>query len=53
MAMGNVKVDISIRHSWLLILINYPLVKMGFKPRVPKTCVKVSKPYFVEGGNIA
>lgn len=48
MAMNNVKVDVSIRHAWLLILINYPLVKMGFEPYVPKICVKVSKPYFVE-----
>lgn len=50
MAMSNVKVDVSIRHAWLLILINYPLVKMGFKPRVPNFCVNISKPYFVEGG---
>lgn len=46
--MSNAKVDVSIRHIWLLMLINYPLVKMGFESRVPNFCVKVSKPYFVE-----
>lgn len=48
MAMNSVKVDISVRYTWLLLLINYPLVKMGFKPRIPDFCLKVSKPYFVE-----
>jgi hypothetical protein len=48
MAMSNAKVDISIRHMWLIKLINYPLVTMGFYPYVPKMCVNVSKPYFVE-----
>lgn len=39
------KVDVSMRHMWLVKLINYPLVMFGFKPYVPKFCMVVSKPY--------
>jgi len=45
MAIGELKVDVSIRHIWLIKLINIPLVILGFKPYVPKFCMVVSEPY--------
>jgi len=45
MAIGELKVDVSIRHIWFIKLINIPLVIFGFKPYVPKFCMVVSKPY--------
>lgn len=45
MAMSEFKVDVSVRHIWLIKLINIPLVAFGFKPYVPKFCMVVSEPY--------
>jgi hypothetical protein len=45
MAMSQFKVDVSMRHMWLVKLINYPLVMFGFKPYVPKFCMVVSNLY--------
>ena len=49
MATSKIKVDISIRHMWLIKLINYPLIILGLDTYIPKICVKVSEPYFTEG----
>jgi uncharacterized membrane-anchored protein YitT (DUF2179 family) len=48
MATCELKVDVSIRHMWLIKLINIPLVVFGLKPYVPKFCMVVSKPYSSE-----
>lgn len=45
MATVQLKVDVSLRHIWLIKLINYPLVALGFKPYVPDVCMRLSKPY--------
>ncbi len=45
MATAQLKVDFSLRHVWLIKLINYPLVALGFKPYVPEFCMVVSEPY--------
>ena len=42
MIIGPIKVKVSIRHMWLIKLINYPLFLMGFKPYIPKICFKVN-----------
>lgn len=51
MATVQLKVDVSLRHIWLIKLINYPLVALGLKPYVPSMCMRVSKPYSVGGGS--
>lgn len=48
MAKGNVKIDLQLKYTWLVMLINYPLVKMGFDVWIPKFCIEYGKPYFVE-----
>lgn len=48
MAKGCVKIDFRIKYTWLIMLINYPLVKMGFDVWIPKLCIEFGKPYFVE-----
>lgn len=45
MATCELKVDVSIRHMWLIKLINIPLVAFGLKPYLPKFCMVVSEPY--------
>lgn len=49
MAKGKLMVDFKLKHTWLIALINYPLVKMGFNAWIPSFCIKIGKPYFVEG----
>ena len=43
---GKLKIDFTVRYKWLILLINYPLVKLGFEPYVPRICIKMGKPYF-------
>lgn len=48
MSKGKLVVDFKLKHKWLIMLISYPLVKMGFNAWIPKFCIKYGKPYFVE-----
>ncbi len=48
MAKGTLKMSLNVKHPWLIMLINYPLVKLGFDVWIPKFCIKYGKPYLVE-----
>ena len=41
-------VDFKLKHTWLIALINYPLVKMVFNARIPRFCIEFGKPYLAE-----
>lgn len=41
--LSEITLKVSIKHMWLIKLINYPLVGLlGMKPFVPKFCIKVN-----------
>lgn len=46
MAKGTLKIGFKVNHAWLIMLINYPLVKLGFDVYIPKFCIEYGKPYF-------
>lgn len=48
MAKGTLKIGFKVKHAWLIMLIKYPLVKLGFDVYIPKFCIEYGKPYFVE-----
>lgn len=37
---GKLSVEFSLRHVWLIKLINYPRVFFGFDVAIPKCCIK-------------
>lgn len=41
MNVSQIKINVSIRHMWLIKLINYPLVALGLNCYIPSFCVKV------------
>lgn len=45
MAKVNVKIDCEVKYVWLLMLINYPLTKLGFDVWIPDFCIKLGNPY--------
>ena len=48
MAKANVKIDYEVKYIWFLMLINYPLTKLGFDVLVPDFCITYGKPYLAE-----
>jgi len=48
MAKGTLMMSFKVKHAWLIMLINYPLVKFGFDVYIPKFCIEYGKPYFAE-----
>lgn len=48
MAKGKLMMKFKVKHAWLIMLINYPLAKLGFDVYIPKFCIEYGKPYFVE-----
>lgn len=48
MAKGRVEIKFEVKHAWLIMLINYPLTKLGFDVWIPDFCITYGKPYFVE-----
>lgn len=54
MAIGSITVDIktTIRFKWLLVILNAPIVMLGFKPWVPRFAVRceVTKPKLAPSG---
>ncbi|QDP48160.1 MAG: hypothetical protein Unbinned6437contig1000_14 [Prokaryotic dsDNA virus sp.] len=49
MAKGKLMVDFKIKHTWFIMPVNYMLINLGFNPWIPSFCIKLGKPYFVEG----
>jgi hypothetical protein len=45
MATGTFYIRFRVRHIWVLKLINYPLLLLGCRPRVPGICITVEGPF--------